>query len=113
MTTKKDCGCKKMKNQDTPSRTDSVNLTARELEIYNAGQSFGAAQALRQSAESLSQLALKFSGQADKQKQAGDELLDRALAKPTETKLSVSDPKGVKLSQRVVRAIGALLGEDA
>lgn len=113
MITEKDCGCNKMKTQDTPARTDSVNLTARELEIYNAGQSFGAAQALRQSAEALSQMALKFSGQADKQKQAGDELLDRALAKPVETKAPTSDPPGVKLGRRVANAIGALLGEDA
>lgn len=91
--------------QDTPSTAGPVNLTPRELLIYQAGQSFGAAQALRQVAEQQNKLSQQVNAQAAKQAQAGQELLDRALA---------MDPKAQKpgVGRRVLKAVGALVGAD-
>jgi len=108
-----DCPPKGQPNQAQapaqPSQEQAVQLTERELMIYQAGQSFGAAQALRQVAEQVNKLSQTINGQANAQAAAGQELLDRALGKPAKTQ---GDRAGAKLGHRIVKAVGALVGAD-
>lgn len=90
--------------------TETVQLTERELLIYQAGQSFGAAQALRQTAEMLNEWSQKLNVQAQSQAAAGQSFLDRALEKKP---MSPSGQAGAKLANRIVKAIGALTGDDS
>lgn len=90
--------------------TETVQLTERELLIYKAGQSFGAAQTLRQTAEMLNEWSQKLNLQAQNQANAGQAFLDRALEKKP---MSLSGRAGAKLANRVVNAIGALVGDDS
>jgi len=91
---------------------ETVQLTERELLIYQAGQSFGAAQALRQAAEMLNEWSQKLNIQAQNQGAAGQGFLDRALEKKP-APLSVSGQAGARIANRVVKAVGALLGDDS
>jgi len=95
--------------QDTPARSDAVNLSPRELLIYQAGQSFGAAQALRQVAEQVNKLSQTIAAQANQQAEHGNRLLDQALAMAPKT--SGGQP-GPALGRRVLKAVGALVGAD-
>jgi len=115
-----DCGCPPNKADpkggapvavsDTPSNAGSVNLSERELLIYQAGQAFGAAQALRQSAEAVNGLSQKLNANATQQAKAGQELLDRALG--IQAPKGQATATGARLGTRVVRAAAALLGAD-
>jgi hypothetical protein len=91
---------------------ETVQLTERELLIYQAGQSFGAAQALRQIAEMLNEQAQKIALQAQNQATAGQSFLDRALEKKP-SQMSASGQAGVRLAQRVVKAVNALVGDGS
>jgi hypothetical protein len=112
---RRDCGCASKQTQPaggasvavpgTPTRTDPVSLTERELLIYQAGQSFGAAQALRQAAEAVNKLAHTLNAQAAKQQEVGNQLLDQALGKGP-------NPKRPPLCQRVLKAVNALAGAE-
>lgn len=88
---------------------ETVQLTERELLIYQAGQCFGAAQALRQAAEMMNDTSQKIALQAQNQGAAGQSLLDRALKKP---EMSPSARAGERAAHRVVNAVRALLGDD-
>jgi hypothetical protein len=91
---------------------ETVQLTERELLIYQAGQSFGAAQALRQVAEMLNEHSQKLALQAQNQSSTGQALLDRALEqKPSH--MSASGQAGARLAQRVVKAVNALVGDGS
>jgi len=90
--------------------TERIQLTERELLIYQAGQSFGAAQALRQAAEMLNEWSQKLNQQAQVQANAGQDFLDQALSKK-QAELSPSGRAGAKLANRVVKVIDALVGE--
>lgn len=103
-----------MEQTQEPSETnvgavDPVRLTPRELLIYQAGQAFGATQALRQVAEQLNKLSQTVNSQATLQAQSGQKSLDRALSIDLEkpSRLTVS-----KLVRRVSKAVGALVGKD-
>jgi hypothetical protein len=96
-----------------PSREpETVQLTEREMLIYQAGQSFGAAQALRQVAELLNEQSQKLNLQAQNQGAAGQGFLDRALEKKPSS-ISASGQAGARLAQRVVKAVNALVGDDS
>jgi len=86
-----------------------VNLSPRELLIYQAGQAFGAAQALRQVAEQVNKLSQTVNGQATAQAQAGQKLLDQALAMVPKAPAGSADGT---LGRRVLKAVGALVGAD-
>lgn len=96
-----------------PAReAETVQLTERELLIYQAGQSFGAAQALRQAAEMLNEWSQKLNLQAQNQGAAGQGFLDRALEKKP-GQMSASGQAGARLAQRVVKAVNALVGDGS
>jgi hypothetical protein len=91
---------------------ETVQLTERELLIYQAGQSFGAAQALRQAAEMLNEWSQKLNVQAQNQAAAGQGFLDRALEKKPGA-ISASGQAGARLAQRVAKAVNALVGDGS
>lgn len=91
---------------------ETVQLTERELLIYQAGQSFGAAQALRQAAEMLNEWSQKLNLQAQNQAAAGQGFLDRALEKKPGA-ISASGQAGARLAQRVAKAVNALVGDGS
>lgn len=95
-----------------PREAETVQLTEREMLIYQAGQSFGAAQALRQVAELLNEQAQKIALQAQNQGAAGQGFLDRALEKKPGS-MSASGQAGARLAKRVVKAVSALVGDDS
>jgi hypothetical protein len=121
-----DCGCTSSKEDVNRSGSavmpkssalpneqgETVQLTERELLIYQAGQSFGAAQALRQAAEMLNEWSQKLNLQAQNQATAGQRFLDRALEKKLGA-VSVSGQVGVRLAQRVVKVVNALVGDSS
>lgn len=84
----------------------TVKLSDRELTIYQAGQCFGAAQALRQAAEAANNLSQRLNEQAGKQVAEGQRLLDQAFGKTGQEK------QGGRLGRRVLKAVGALVGHD-
>jgi len=88
---------------------ETVQLTERELLIYQAGQCFGAASALQQVAKTINDLSQKINAQAGAQQAEGQKLLDRALGKD----LPPGAKAGTKLANRVLKAIGALVGDEA
>lgn len=101
---KSGCGCTS-KPQDTPN-AEPVNLSQRELLIYQAGLSFGAAQALRQAAEQVAKLSQTIAAQANAQAAHGQEQLDKALA------LEQNPGKISPLANRAAKVFNALLGVD-
>lgn len=112
---RRDCGCASKQAQQsggtpvampgTPTRTDLVSMTEREVLIYQAGQCFGAAQALRQAAEAVNKLSQTLNAQAGKQAEAGNQLLDQALGKGP-------SPRKGTLGHRVLKAVTALAGAE-
>lgn len=86
-----------------------VSLTEREQLLYQAGQCFGAAAALRQAAEAVNGISQRMAQQAQQQAEAGHRLLDQALGKDQP---SSSGRAGAELGRRVVKAARALLGDS-
>lgn len=102
-----DCGCQDQKQPAAePAVGTPVELTAREIEIYQAGQCFGASQTLRQIAEQLNQLSQKLNSNAKLQAEAGQKFIDRALQNPPKASA------GGKARRRLANAIEALLGDS-
>lgn len=111
------CGPKQEGQQGSPpvavsgvsSDSAVVSLTEREQLLYQAGQCFGAAAALRQAAEAVNGISQRMAQQAQQQAEAGHRLLDQALGKDQP---SSSGRAGAELGRRVVKAVRALLGDS-
>jgi len=72
------------------SKQETVNLTQRELQIYQSGQNHGYAQACKVLAEHLGKVGEQWTTEANARAVAGNALLDQVFPKRTSLKSRVS-----------------------